>query len=97
MLNTLRKVEDRENHVRWIYLATVLNMGEIRKDDSHIFYEVCSQCFPSFCINCCFMFSLLFKFWVTWEYINTVINCYWRRGGISCRGGISYVGGIVCE
>ena len=27
MLNTLRKVEDHENHVRWIYLATVLNMG----------------------------------------------------------------------
>ena len=27
MLNTLRKLEDHENHVRWIYLATVLYMG----------------------------------------------------------------------
>ena len=27
MLNTLRKVEDLENHVRWIDLTTVLNMG----------------------------------------------------------------------
>ena len=25
MLNTLRKVEDHENHVRWIYLVVVLN------------------------------------------------------------------------
>ena len=30
MLNTLRKVEDHENHVRWIYLTTVLYMGEVR-------------------------------------------------------------------
>ena len=29
MLNTLRKIEDHENHVRWIYLTTVLYMGEI--------------------------------------------------------------------
>ena len=28
VLNTLRKVEDRENHVRWIYLTTVLCMWE---------------------------------------------------------------------
>ena len=27
MLNTLCKVEDHENHVRWIYLTTVLYMG----------------------------------------------------------------------
>ena len=31
MLTTLRKVEDHENHVRWIYLKTVLNMGESQK------------------------------------------------------------------
>ena len=31
MLNILRKIEDHENHVRWIYLATVLNMGESQK------------------------------------------------------------------
>ena len=31
MLNTLRKVEDHENHVRWIYLTTVLYMGESQK------------------------------------------------------------------
>ena len=30
-LNTLRKVEDHENHVRWIYLKTVLYMGESQK------------------------------------------------------------------
>ena len=27
ILNTLHKVEDHENHVRWIYLTTVLYMG----------------------------------------------------------------------
>ena len=27
VLNTLHKVEDHENHARWIYLTTVLNMG----------------------------------------------------------------------
>ena len=27
----LHRVEDHENHVRWIYLATVLSMGESRK------------------------------------------------------------------
>ena len=31
MLNTLHKVEDHENHVRWIYLTTVLKMGESQK------------------------------------------------------------------
>ena len=31
MLNTLRKVKDHENHVRWIYLTTVLYMGESQK------------------------------------------------------------------
>ena len=31
VLNTLRKVEDHENHVRWIYLTTVLNMGQSQK------------------------------------------------------------------
>ena len=31
MINTLRKVEDHENHVRWIYLTTVLYMGERQK------------------------------------------------------------------
>ena len=31
MLNISRKVEDHENYVRWIYLTTVLNMGESRK------------------------------------------------------------------
>ena len=31
MLNTLRKFEDHENHVRCIYLTTVLNMGESQK------------------------------------------------------------------
>ena len=31
MLNTLHKVEDHENHVRWIYLTTVLYMGESQK------------------------------------------------------------------
>ena len=30
VLNTLRKVEDHDNRVRWIYLTTVLNMGESR-------------------------------------------------------------------
>ena len=30
-LNTLRKVEDHENHVRWIYLTTVLYMGDSQK------------------------------------------------------------------
>ena len=30
MLHMLRKVEDHENHVRWIYLTTVLYMGEVR-------------------------------------------------------------------
>ena len=30
MLNTLCTVEDHENHMRWIYLTTVLNMGECR-------------------------------------------------------------------
>ena len=30
MLNALCKVEDHENHVRWIYLTTVLNMGTVR-------------------------------------------------------------------
>ena len=27
MINTLRKVKDHENHVRWIYLKTVLYIG----------------------------------------------------------------------
>ena len=27
MVNTLRKVEDHENHARWIYLTPVHNMG----------------------------------------------------------------------
>ena len=31
MLNTLRKVEDHENQVGWIYLTTVLYMGESQK------------------------------------------------------------------
>ena len=31
MLNILRQVEDHKNHVRWINLRTVLNMGESRK------------------------------------------------------------------
>ena len=31
MLNTLRKVEDHDNHVRWIYLTTVLYVGESQK------------------------------------------------------------------
>ena len=31
MLNTLRKVEYNENHVRWIYLTTILCMGESQK------------------------------------------------------------------
>ena len=31
MLNILRKVEYHENHVRWIYLTTVLYMGESKK------------------------------------------------------------------
>ena len=31
MINTMRKVEDHENHVRWIYLTTVLYMGESQK------------------------------------------------------------------
>ena len=31
MLNTLCKVEDHENHVRWIYFTTVLYMGESQK------------------------------------------------------------------
>ena len=31
MLNILRKVENHENHVRWIYIKTVLNMGDSRK------------------------------------------------------------------
>ena len=31
MLNTLRKVEDHENHVRWINRTTVLYMGESQK------------------------------------------------------------------
>ena len=31
MLNILHKVEDHENHVRWIYLTTILNMEEIQK------------------------------------------------------------------
>ena len=31
LLNTLRNVAGRENHVRWIYLTTVLNMGDSRK------------------------------------------------------------------
>ena len=31
MLNTLRKVEDHENHVRWMYLTTVLYMRESPK------------------------------------------------------------------
>ena len=31
MQNTLCKVADRENHVRWIYLTTVLCMGERQK------------------------------------------------------------------
>ena len=30
MPNTLRIIEYHENHVRWIYLTTVLNMGEVR-------------------------------------------------------------------
>ena len=35
MLNTLCKIEDYENHVRWIYLTTVLNMGESRKQEAY--------------------------------------------------------------
>ena len=31
MLNTLRKVEDHENHVIWIYFTTVFYMGESQK------------------------------------------------------------------
>ena len=31
MLNTLRKVKDHENHVKLIYLTTVLYMGESQK------------------------------------------------------------------
>ena len=31
MLNTQRKVEDHENHARWIHFATVLYMGESQK------------------------------------------------------------------
>ena len=31
MLNTLHKVEDHENHVRWIYLTTVFYIGESQK------------------------------------------------------------------
>ena len=31
MLNTLHKVEDHENHVRWIYLTTVLYVRESQK------------------------------------------------------------------
>ena len=31
MLNTQPKVEDHENHVRWVYLTTVLYMGESQK------------------------------------------------------------------
>ena len=30
MLNTLLKVKDHENHVRWIYITTVLYMGKVR-------------------------------------------------------------------
>ena len=30
-LNSLGKVADHENHVRWIYLTTVLCMGESQK------------------------------------------------------------------
>ena len=58
MLSTLHKIEDHENHVRWIYLATVLNMGESWKyarrsvPASHVFsihhyvYN-CSHIIPS--------------------------------------------------
>ena len=31
MLNTLRKVEDHENHGRWIYLTAVIYLGESQK------------------------------------------------------------------
>ena len=31
MINTLQKLEDHENHARWIYLTIVLNMGKSRK------------------------------------------------------------------
>ena len=31
MLNTRHKVEDHENHVRWIYFTAVLYMGESQK------------------------------------------------------------------
>ena len=39
MLNTLRKVEDHENHVRWIYLTTVLKVRSMR--------ELCIKIFES--------------------------------------------------
>ena len=31
IINTLFKVVHHENHVRWMYLTTVINMGERRK------------------------------------------------------------------
>ena len=31
MLNTLHKVEDHENHARWIYLTTILHKEESQK------------------------------------------------------------------
>ena len=42
MLNTLRKVEDHEHHVRWIYLTTVLNIWKVRsmREDFHVLYLV---------------------------------------------------------
>ena len=46
MLNTLRKVEDQENHVGWIYLTTVLYMGDSRKyaRNWHLRFPGCLCC-----------------------------------------------------
>ena len=45
-VNTLCKVEDHENHVGWIYLTTVLYMGESQKyAEKHIYYKDLANCF----------------------------------------------------
>ena len=41
MLNTLRKIED---HVRWIYLTTVLNMGELCQRYARIVISQTEMC-----------------------------------------------------
>ena len=39
MLNALFQVEDHENHVRWIYLTTALNMGDSRRKCGTVSYN----------------------------------------------------------